>query len=136
MPSAGVVVSRLVANSSLKAGTAMDLSVAWNADALRLTVADHGLPPLPGRRPPDPDIQARLLTVAIAGLARTFGVLPTADGGKVVWAVLDAPRQRRSTRKAMPDSKPEPEPEPEPEPAKSANIIRLPHTAWEVLAGK
>ncbi|HEY5248537.1 MAG TPA: hypothetical protein VIJ15_08835, partial [Dermatophilaceae bacterium] len=120
IPSASVVVSRLIANSSLKAGTTMDLSVAWTADALRLTVADHGLPPLPGRRPPDPDIQARGLAVAIADLARTFGVLPTADGGKVVWAVLDAPRQHRSTRKGLRTSTRKPEP------SKCASIIRLP----------
>jgi hypothetical protein len=97
-PFASVVVSRLVASSSLNAGTAIDLSVAWNAGALRLTVADHG-PALPGQRPSDPDLQARGLTVAVAGLSRTFGVLPTADGGKVVWAVLDAHRPSPSPRR-------------------------------------
>ena len=114
-PFASVVVSRLVASSSLNAGTAIDLSVAWNAGALRLTVADHG-PALPGQRPSDPDLQARGLTVAVAGLSRTFGVLPTADGGKVVWAVLEAPRQRLPTNNGMRNSTPEPEP------AKSADI--------------
>jgi hypothetical protein len=97
IPSATVAVSRLVASSSLNAGTAIDLSVTWNAAALRLTVADHG-PALPGQRPSDPDQQARGLTVAVAGLSRAFGVLPTADGGKVVWAVLDAPRPSPSPR--------------------------------------
>ena len=28
----------------------------------------------------------------VAGLSRAFGVLPTTNGGKVVWAVLEAPR--------------------------------------------
>ena len=32
----------------------------------------------------------------VAGLSRAFGVLPSVDGGKVVWAVLDAPRPRSS----------------------------------------
>jgi hypothetical protein len=117
IPFASVVVSRLVASSSLSAGTAIDLSVAWNAGALRLTVADHG-PALPGQRPSDPDLQGRGLTVAVAGLSRTFGVLPTADGGKVVWAVLEAPRQRRSTSKGMGNAKRAP--------SKDANIIKLP----------
>jgi len=98
IPSATVAVSRLVARSSLNAGTAIDLSLSWNADALRLTVADHG-PALPAQRPADPDVQARGLSVAVAGLSRAFGVLPTADGGKLVWAVLDAPRPTPSTRR-------------------------------------
>ena len=99
-PFASVVVSRLVAGSSLNAGTAIDLSVAWNAGALRVTVRDHG-PARPGQRLCDPGLQRRGLAVAVATLSRTFGVLPTADGGKVVWAVLDAPQQHRSTSTRM-----------------------------------
>jgi hypothetical protein len=30
----------------------------------------------------------------VAGLSRTFGVLPTGGGGKVLWAVLEARRPR------------------------------------------
>jgi hypothetical protein len=91
IPFASVVVSRLVASSSLHAGTAIDLSVSWNAGALRLSVRDHG-PARSGQGLSDPDLQGRGLTVAVAGLSRTFGVLPTADGGQAVWAVLEAPR--------------------------------------------
>ena len=91
IPFASVVVSRLVARSSLNAGTAIDLSVSWNAGTLRLTVRDHG-PVRPGQRRSDPAVQRRGLTVAVSGLSRAFGVLPTADGGDVVWAVFDAPR--------------------------------------------
>jgi hypothetical protein len=100
IPFAGVVVSRLVAGSSLYAGTAIDLSVAWHAGALRLTVRDRG-PARPRQRLSDPDLQGQRLTVAVGGLSRTFGVLPTVDGGKVVWAVLDAPQQGRSTSSRM-----------------------------------
>ena len=96
IPVATVVVSRLVASSSLNAGTAIDLSVAWHAGALRLAVRDHG-PARSGQRLSDPDVQGRGLAVAVEGLSRMFGVLPTAEGGKVVWAVLDAPQQRRPT---------------------------------------
>ena len=102
-PFASVVVSRLVAGSSLNAGTAIDLSVAWNSGALRVTVRDHG-PARPGQRLCDPGLQGRGLAVAVATLSRTFGVLPTADGGKVVWAVLDAPQQRRSTSTSQRES--------------------------------
>lgn len=94
-PFASLVVSELVANSSVGAGTDIDLSVTWNLGALRLTVRDRG-PALPGQRPPAPDLQGRRFTAVVAGRSRTFGALPTADGGRVVWAVLEAPRQPRS----------------------------------------
>jgi len=95
IPFASLVVSELVASSSMNAGTHMDLCVVWDFGALRLTVRDHG----PGR--PDQsdsvlDLHGRRLTV-VAGLSRAFGVLPTHDGGKVVWAVLDAPRPPQLT---------------------------------------
>ncbi|MEP7193097.1 MAG: ATP-binding protein [Actinomycetota bacterium] len=90
IPFATLVVSELVASSSVNAGTDIDLSVAWNLGSLRLTVRDRG-PGLPGQEHSDPHLRGRGLTV-VAGLSRSFGVMPTADGGKVVWAVLEAPR--------------------------------------------
>jgi hypothetical protein len=89
IPFASLVVSELVASSTVDAGTDIDVCVIWDRGALRLTVRDHG-PGLPGQRSAAPDLQGRRLTV-VAGLSRAFGVLPTADGGQVVWAVLDAP---------------------------------------------
>jgi len=91
---ASLVVSELVTSSSNHAGTDIDLSVAWNLGALRLTVRD-GSPDLPRQRYPRPDVHGRRLSLA-GGPSRTFGVLPTADGGKVVWAVLNAARPRPS----------------------------------------
>ena len=120
-PFASLVVSELVANSSMSAGTDIDLSVTWNLGALRLTVRDHG-PALPGQRPPAPDLQGRGLTAVVAGRSRTFGALPTADGGKVVWAVLEAPRPRPSTSNEMRN--------PKNEPLKGADIIK---PIWAVL---
>jgi hypothetical protein len=95
IPFASLVVSELVASSSVHAGTDIDLSVVWNLGALRLTVLDHG-PALARQRHSVVDLRRRGLTV-VAGLSRAFGVLPTADGGKVVWAVLEAPRPRTSS---------------------------------------
>jgi hypothetical protein len=89
-PFASLVISELVASSTINAGTRIEVSVAWCLGALRLTVQDHG-PGLPGQRPSSIYLHGRRLTV-VAGLSRTFGVLPTDDGGKVVWAVLEAPR--------------------------------------------
>ena len=89
IPFASLVVSELVSSSSIHAGTYIDLSVTWNLGSLRLTVRDHG-PALRYQRHSDLDLHGRGRTV-VAGLSRTFGVMPTADGGKVAWAVLEAP---------------------------------------------
>jgi len=103
---ADLLVSELVASSSVNVGTDIDLSVTWDRGALRLTVQDHG--PAPSHQPyPHLDPHARVLAV-VAGLSRAFGVLPTADGGKVVWAVLNAPQPRPSTSNEMSNSKDEP----------------------------
>ena len=92
IPFASLVVSELVASSAVSAGTDIDLSVAWNLEALRLTVRDHGHA-LPHQGHTVHDLHRRGLTV-VAGLSRTFGVLPTEGAGKVVWAVLEARRPR------------------------------------------
>src|SRR5674476_1145111 len=96
----------LATSSSVDAGTDIDLSVAWNLGALRLTVRDHG-PALRGQQSSPLDLHGRGLAV-VAGLSRAFGVLPTADGGKLIWAVLDAPQPRLSTGNATRDPKREP----------------------------
>lgn len=87
--SASLVVSELVTNSTLYAGTKIDLSLALDRRALRLTVRDHG-PGIPLRRQAGLGQHGRGLTI-VAVLSRAFGFLPTADGGKVVWAVLEVP---------------------------------------------
>ena len=107
-PFASLLVSELVASSSIGAGTDIDLTLTWNLGALRLTVGDHG-PALPDQRPSSPDLYGRGLTAVVAGRSRTFGALPTADGGKVVWAVLEAPRQHLSKHKRIRNPKTEPE---------------------------
>ena len=94
-PFACVVVGHLVAGSSAHAGSDIEVSVCWNAGALRLSVRDHS-PEVPGQRHAARDLEGRGLTVVVAGLSRAFGVLPAADGGKVVWAVLEAPHRRPS----------------------------------------
>lgn len=94
--SASLVISELVANATMDATTDIELSVAWNMGALRVTVRDNG--PDLSRKPYshfDPHGQ-RMSVVAV--LSRALGILPT-DDGKVVWAVLDAVQPRRSTHR-------------------------------------
>jgi len=90
IPFATLVVSELVASSTMDSGADIDVSVVWNLGALRVTVRDDG-PELPRQPYAHLDPHGRRLSV-VAVLSRAFGVLPTADGGKVVWAVLKAPR--------------------------------------------
>ena len=96
IPAASLVVSELVTNSTMYAGTDIALSVSWHRGALRLAVRDNS-PRLPRHVYSVLDLHGRGLTI-VAGLSRALGVLPTSDGGKVVWAVLDAPRPRISAR--------------------------------------
>jgi hypothetical protein len=91
---ARLVVSELVMSSTVNAGTDIDLSVAWHQGAVRLTVRDY-VPSLPPEEGSTPGLHGRGLAL-VAGLSRALGVLPTADGGTVVWAVLDAPVLRLS----------------------------------------
>ena len=92
IPLAAMVAGELVASSSVNAGTDIDLSVSWQRDALRVSVRDHG-PALPGQRQAA-RLQGQGLR-AVVGLSHAFGVMPTTDGGTVVWAVLGAPRPHR-----------------------------------------
>lgn len=94
IPAASLVVSELVTNSTTYAGTDIVLSVVWDLGALRLTVRDDS-PMFRRQLHPALDLHGRGLTI-VGGLSRAFGVLPTASGGKVVWAVLDAPRRSTS----------------------------------------
>jgi hypothetical protein len=101
IPSASLVVSELVTNSMIHAGTEINVSIAWNLGALRLTVRDHG-PALQRQRYSQLDLHRRGLSI-VDDLSRALGVLPTADGGKVVWAVLDAPRECPRTSPPRPE---------------------------------
>jgi hypothetical protein len=95
IPSASLVVSELVTNSTIHARTDIALSVTWSLDALRLTVRDNS-PELPRQGYSQSDLHGRGLSL-VAGLSRAYGVLLTADGGKVVWAVLNAARPHQET---------------------------------------
>jgi hypothetical protein len=104
-PFAGLLASELVASSCINAGTDIDLSLAWSRGALRLAVRDQGLA-LPGQSPSGHDLAGQSLAV-VAAHSRAFGVLPTENGGKVVWAVLEAPHPPPPTSQHRPKDEPE-----------------------------
>jgi hypothetical protein len=97
VPSVSLVVSELVTNSTIHAGTDIALSISWSLDALRLTVRDNS-PELLRQQYSEFDLHGRGLSI-VASLSRAYGVLRTADGGKVVWAVLNAARPHPPTTK-------------------------------------
>jgi hypothetical protein len=100
VPFARLVFSELVVCSSINASSDIDLSVVWDRGALRLAVRDDGPGSRAGRHR-GPGLHGRGLTV-VDGLSRAFGVMPTANGGNVVWAVLDAPRRSSPTTQHRP----------------------------------
>ena len=86
--SACLVVSELVNNGLRQAVTDMDLSLARHGGVLRLALRNRGNEPRREQAPDLRSVHGRGLAVVDA-CSRSWGVLPTADGGTVVWAVLD-----------------------------------------------
>jgi anti-sigma regulatory factor (Ser/Thr protein kinase) len=85
--SATLVVSELVTNALPHAGSDVGLSVARSGRRLRIAVRDaSSLRPQP--QPVEPSRPRGRGLLLVAALADAWGVLPTSDGGKVVWAVL------------------------------------------------
>jgi hypothetical protein len=86
--SACLVVSELVSNGLRQAVTDMELALARHGGALRLALRDHSGDPVRQVARDLESVGGRGLAL-VAACARAWGVLPTADGGKVVWTVLD-----------------------------------------------
>ena len=103
-----LVVSELVTNAMIHTGTDIDLIVAEHRRSVRIAVRDHGHD-LPVEQHGRSDEHGRGLAI-VAELSSAWGVLPHADGGKVVWAVLDAAaRPDRLTRRRRPSPSANPE---------------------------
>lgn len=108
IPDACLVASELVTNAMIHAGTDIDLSLAEHRRSVRIGVRDHGHD-LPVEHPGRSDEGGRGLAI-VAELSSAWGAFPHADGGKVIWAVLDPaarPEPRRSRRRPSPSANPE-----------------------------
>jgi hypothetical protein len=88
IPDTCLVISELVTNAMIHAGTDIDVTVAEHRRSVRVAVRDHSHV-LPVERHGRSDEHGRGLGI-VAELASAWGVLPHFDGGKVVWAVFDA----------------------------------------------
>ena len=95
IPDACLVVSELVTNAMIHAGTDIDVTLAEHRRSVRVAVRDHSHA-LPVERHGRSEEHGRGLGI-VAELASAWGVLPHSDGGKVVWAVLAAARPERVT---------------------------------------
>jgi anti-sigma regulatory factor (Ser/Thr protein kinase) len=88
IPSAQLIVSELVANAVLHAGTTVELSVALRGQAIQVSVRDGSPDSVQPGRPGQSAEGGRGLLV-VASLATDWGCLRTRDG-KVVWASIPA----------------------------------------------
>lgn len=93
---AELVASELVTNAMLHARSPIDLRLAAHEGAVRISVGDAHPDLTSVARPPADGPERRIAGVrsgrglaVVAALAQRWGVLPTSDGGKAVWAVLD-----------------------------------------------
>jgi hypothetical protein len=108
IPDAHLVVSELVTNAMIHAGTDIDLTLSEHRRSVRIAVRDHNHD-LPVEQHGRSDEHGRGLAI-VAELSTAWGVLPHADGGKVVWAVFDAaarPERVTSRRRLSPAANPE-----------------------------
>jgi hypothetical protein len=92
---ASLVVSELVTHSILQTETALDLTLSRAGERIRIAVHDHGSDSLRISQlveltdPLEDPLRHRGLLV-VRALTRCWGVLPSREHGKTVWAVMDA----------------------------------------------
>ena len=84
---AHVVVTELVTNALLHAGTSCELRAGLTDRALRLQVTDYG-PGMPDPRAADDGAEHGRGLLLVSALCVAWGVEALPDGGKVVWAEL------------------------------------------------
>ena len=87
---AHVVVTELVTNAFVHAGTRCELRAGLTARALRLQVTDYG-PGMPDPRAADDRADHGRGLLLVSALCVAWGVEALPDGGKVVWAELPRP---------------------------------------------
>lgn len=87
IPPACLVISEFVTNGVLHAGTNLEVRLAGLNGLLHVSVRD-GQSERPRLGRPDEERLGGRGLALVERLTRAWGCLPTADGGKVVWAVI------------------------------------------------
>ena len=82
-----LVVSELVSNAVVHAGTAIEVEVRLERDQLWLRVHDEG-DGVPALVPRNPGAIGGVGLALVSGVARSWGVTPDPHGGKDVWCIL------------------------------------------------
>jgi anti-sigma regulatory factor (Ser/Thr protein kinase) len=82
------VVSELVTNAVVHAGTELTVRVSLAGRRVGVAVGDRGAGKV--TRPPTPGSGGGWGLTVVEQLTRSWGVLPRTGEGAVVWAVLDA----------------------------------------------
>ena len=89
IPAGGLIARVFLADAMVGAAAPIAVSLARGDGCLRLAVRRRGTDGSAQRAPSFPPGR-RWGRVRVEGLSRAWGVLPAADGGTVVWAVLSA----------------------------------------------
>jgi anti-sigma regulatory factor (Ser/Thr protein kinase) len=83
-----LIISELVTNAVRHSATDIEVAIGKHERLLRIAVHDHTRS-LPQTLHPVPTRTGGRGIAVVEALSRSFGVLTTANPGKVVWAVLD-----------------------------------------------
>ncbi|MFP5345589.1 MAG: ATP-binding protein [Actinomycetes bacterium] len=87
IPPACLIVNELVTNAVVHAGTSLEVTLARIDSWLRLAVRDGSATP-PSPQPSSDYRRAGRGLLIVDRLAYAWGHVPSADGGKILWAVL------------------------------------------------
>jgi DNA-binding NarL/FixJ family response regulator len=89
LPEARIIVSELVTNAVLHAGTKCEVRVTLTSDdALRIEVTDHGHGELPVPQQPDPNALHGRGLLIVSVISSAWGIEAVRGNGNLVWSVL------------------------------------------------
>jgi CheY-like chemotaxis protein len=113
-----LVVSELVTNALLHAGSRCELGIAFRSGSLRIEIRDRGSGG-PEVRAADSESEHGRGLLLVSAMTSAWGTEPLEPGGKVVWAEL---RSRSQFEVSAEEDRAEPEPTPHPKQGHSGGL--------------